>query len=376
MDGLLSIGSETLNLASEFAKTAAENDREARFPTANFDRLREAGLLSLTAARADGGEDAGLTRAVKLVGDIAQGCPSTALVLAMQLIQLKIGAANPNWPTHLRARIARSGGLINALRVEPALGTPARGGLPETTARRTEHGWSITGRKIYSTGAPGLTWMLVWARTEEETVRTGMFLVPASSRGVQIVETWDQLGLRASGSHDVLFTDVAVPADHALDIRPHAEWGARDPLQVAWNTLTIAALYTGVATAARNWLVQFLRDRTPTNLGAPLAALPRMQEAVGEIEALLTTNRRLIASATADHDAGQALSTDECNLIKTVAAENAIDVVQRAVERTGNHGLARSNPLERHLRDVLCARVHTPQPDAAHLAAGRAALGQ
>ena len=86
MDGVLSIGSETLNLASEFAKTATENDREARFPTANFDRLREAGLLSLTAAREDGGEDASLTSAVKLVGDIAQGCPSTALVLAMQLI--------------------------------------------------------------------------------------------------------------------------------------------------------------------------------------------------------------------------------------------------------------------------------------------------
>ena len=289
---------------------------------------------------------------------------------------MKVGSANPNWPTHLRARIARSGGLINALRVEPALGTPARGGLPETTARRTKNGWSITGRKIYSTGAPGLTWMLVWARTDEEPVRTGMFLVPGDSKGVQIVETWDQLGLRASGSHDVLLTDVEVPADHALDIRPHSEWGARDPLQVAWNTLTIAALYTGVATAARNWLVQFLRDRTPANLGAPLATLPRMQEAVGEIEALLTTNRRLIASAAAEHDAGQELSSNECNLIKTVAAENAIDVVQRAVKLTGNHGLARSNPLERHLRDVLCARVHTPQPDAAHLAAGRAALGQ
>ena len=43
---------------------------------------------------------------------------------------------------------------------------------------------------------------------------------------------------------------------------------------------------------------------------------------------------------------------------------------------TGNHGLSRANPLERHLRDVLCARIHTPQADAAHVAAGRAALGQ
>jgi alkylation response protein AidB-like acyl-CoA dehydrogenase len=48
--------------------------------------------------------------------------------------------------------------------------------------------------------------------------------------------------------------------------------------------------------------------------------------------------------------------------------------VQLAAELAGNHGLSRRNPLERHLRDVLCARIHTPQPDAAWIAAGRLAL--
>ena len=66
----------------------------------------------------------------------------------------------------------------------------------------------------------------------------------------------------------------------------------------------------------------------------------------------------------------------ESGLPNTVVAENAIAAVQAAMELTGNPGLSRSNPLERHLRDVLCARVHTPQPDSAHTAAGRAALGQ
>ncbi len=114
----------------------------------------------------------------------------------------------------------------------------------------------------------------------------------------------------------------------------------------------------------------------PANLGAPLATLPRMQEAVGRIEALLLTNRRLIAGAAADTDAGRAPDLAESGLLKTVAAENAIDAVQAAMQLAGNHGLSRANPLERHLRDVLCARVHTPQPDAAFTAAGRAALGQ
>ena len=89
------------------------------------------------------------------------------------------------------------------------------------------------------------------------------------------------------------------------------------------------------------------------------------------IEALLLTNDRLIASGA--RDAG--LEAAEAGLIKTVAAENAIAVVQEAVALCGNHALARSNPLERHLRDVLCARIHTPQPDSAYGVAGRRALG-
>ena len=90
----------------------------------------------------------------------------------------------------------------------------------------------------------------------------------------------------------------------------------------------------------------------------------------------MMTNRRLVAEAAAEHDRTGGPGVQACNLIKTVAAENAIRAVEQAVKLTGNHGLARANPLERHLRDVMCARVHTPQEDAAFLAAGRAALGQ
>jgi alkylation response protein AidB-like acyl-CoA dehydrogenase len=165
-----------------------------------------------------------------------------------------------------------------------------------------------------------------------------------------------------------------VPLDHAVDLRAPEDWNRRDPVGGAWNGALIAALYTGVAEAARDWIVGFLRSRTPANLGAPLASLPRMQEAVGRIEALLSTNRRLITSLAADTDACQPPASSESALIKTVAAENAIEAVEIAVKLSGTHGLSRANPLERHLRDVLCARVHTPQPDAAFTAAGRLAL--
>lgn len=363
----------------DLAARAASVDRAGAFPWESLRTLRAAGLLALTARIEDGGEGAGLVRAAEAVRHAGRGCASTALILAMQLIQLRT-VARSDWPEPLRAEVgrsaARSGALINALRVEPALGTPARGGLPATAARRTEQGWRLSGRKIYGTGAPGLTWMLVFARTQEAAPRTGLFLVPAASPGIAIEETWDQLGLRGSGSHDVVLDDVLIPHGHAVDLRPPAAWAQPDPEVTAWNTLLVAALYTGVAEAARDWLVAFLNGRAPANLGAPLATLPRMQEAVGRIEALLLTNRRLIAGAAADADAGRPAPAAESGLLKTVAAENAIQAVQAAMQLAGNPGLSRANPLERHLRDVLCARVHTPQPDAAFAAAGRLALGQ
>ena len=107
----------------------------------------------------------------------------------------------------------------------------------------------------------------------------------------------------------------------------------------------------------------------PANLGAPLATLPRVQEAVGRIEALILTNERLVADAARDPATATAYG-----LIKTIAADNAIAAVQQAVALCGNHGLSRQNPLERHHRDVLCGRVHTPQDDAVLTAAGRRAL--
>lgn len=378
MDGMVSARPELDDdLVIALAERAADVDRDGCFPRESLELLHAEGLLNLTARRVDGGEEAGLARCTDLVRRAGKGCASTALIFAMQLIQLRT-VTQSDWPEQVRSTISRSAGvygaLINALRVEPALGTPARGGLPETVARRDDDGWTITGRKIFSTGAPGLSWMLVFARTEEEPERTGLFVVPAHLPGIRIEPTWDQLGLRGSGSHDVVFESVRIPADHAVDLRVPADWARRDPVAAAWSGLMVAAVYSGVAEAARDWITGFLRNRVPANLGAPLATLPRMQEEVGRIEALLLTNRRLVDAAATATDVGTPPDMVESGLLKTVVAENAITAVQSAMALAGNHGLSRANPLERHLRDVLCARVHTPQPDSAHVAAGRAAL--
>lgn len=366
-------------LAAGFAQRAAAHDRDGSFPHENFAELHAAGLLVLAAPRALGGQGASMAQLAEVVGAIGHGCPATALVLTMQYVQQRgMGRPGSPWPEALARRLVREAvdgvSLINALRVEPELGSPARGGLPATVARRTPEGWRLSGRKIYSTGAPILRWYAVWARTDEAAPRVGTFLVRADSPGVRVEPTWDHLGLRASGSHDVVLHNVPTPPDHALGLQPAGARPQADGAFQAEMTLLLGALYTGVARAARDWLLQFLRERAPSSLGAPLATLARAQEAVGRIEALLLSSRRLLAGLAQDVDAGTPVGAVDGGLLKAVVMRNAVDAVQEALALTSNHGLSRRNPLERHLRDVLCGRVHTPQDDSVHVAAGRAAL--
>jgi alkylation response protein AidB-like acyl-CoA dehydrogenase len=366
-------------LAAEFAGRAALHDREASFPFDNFRELSEAGLLALTVPTALGGHGAGARDAARILGIFGKADPSTALVLSMHYIQHLVMARSTRWPGRLSRKLARETvegmALVNALRVEPDLGSPSRGGLPATIARKTETGWRLSGRKIYSTGAPILKWYAVWAKTDEEEPRVGLFLVPSGLPGTRIVETWNHLGLRASGSHDVVFEDVVFPLDHEIDVRKPEEWRVPDFTQSTVQAIFVSAIYDGIARAARDWLVGFLKDRVPSNLGASLATLPRVQEIVGGIEARLAVNARLIDSFAGDFDEGVELGASESNIIKLTVTNNAVAAVEDALSLTSNHGLTRANPLERHYRDVLCGRVHTPQDDATRVTAGRLALG-
>lgn len=365
------------HIAAGLRDQLVADDLEGRFPHAFLDGLRKSGLLGLPAPVEYGGRAIGLAASAELVREIGKADPSTALVVVMHYINLAT-LPRGRWSKPLLDKVvgggARNGELINALRVEPDLGTPLRGGLPATTAARTPTGWRLSGRKIYSTGSEGLTWGLVWARTDEDDPRIGQFLVPLSAPGVRVERTWDTLGLRGSASHDVVFENVDLPPEHAADIRKPVEWQTRADDSANWIGVLLGALYTGIAEAARDWIVHFLKNRIPANLGKPLAELPRQQEAVGAIEELLAVNLRLVRSLAAEIDAGTPPRATEGSFVQHVTTGNAIIAVEKALKLSGNHGISRNNPLERHYRDVLCGRIHSPQEDMVLIAAGRQAL--
>lgn len=379
-------------LQPQLARRVAEHDRDGSFPHENFALLQSHGLVGIVAPQAWGGSAATLATARQVIRAVAYADPATALVLAMTYLQTRqINRPGSRWPAQLRERISRDsvehGALINAMRVEPDLGSPTRGGLPATIARRNaEGGWTLDGHKMYCTGAPGLHWLSVWARTEETDgapPRVGAFLVPRNAPGVRQIEAWDHLGMRASGSHELVFEQVRLPADHAADIRPLSAW-APDALsaedrdaqtdQQGWMTVLLGTLYDAAAQAGRDWTLDFVRQRTPGNLGAALATLPRVQETLGEVAGLLLNNQLLLNHLTEATDDGAPPAGTDSGLLKWTVTHNAIRAVEKLMKLTGNHGLSRHHPLERHYRNVLCGPIHAPQDDALLVAAGKALL--
>lgn len=366
-------------LGRRFALTAGHYDETGEFPFANFDALHEAGLLGLVTAPDHGGLGGGLTEALAVVSAIAQGEPSTALVLSMHYNQHFSIRVSGKWPEHLVERVTRANrdgvALLNAAQVEPRVGSPSHGSLPETVARKVGNQWRISGHKTYATGIPLLKWVSVLAVTDEPEPRLGSFLVPTDSDGIRVEKTWNATGMRATNSHDLILDDVAIPFEDVLDIAPAHEGLKRDERLGAWYFTLVPAIYDGAARAARDWLVDFTTTRAPASLGAPLSSLPRIQDGIGQIEVWLATNRRLLRSIAEDFDTGRPFGSDAA-AVKHVVIENAILATTLALDLGGNPGISRDHPLERHHRDAISGRAHAPQNNMVRTILAKGALAR
>jgi alkylation response protein AidB-like acyl-CoA dehydrogenase len=370
---------ELPQVSARLAATAEEYDRVAAFPSGGIQTAYDAGLLTATIGTGYGGPGLGTADTARILHALGEGDPSVALIAAMTLNTHAMQARQPHWPEELYDRIlaasAESPVLMNHARVEPDLGSPARGGLPATTARRTAHGWAISGEKRFVTGAEGLAWFLVWAATDEPEPRVATFVVPGNAPGIEISRRWDHLGLRASGSHDIAFHDVEVPADSFILPAAHGPAAEQDNRAGAPVHLPLAALYLGVARAAQRYFHRFAHERVPANLGHPVARTERFRRTAGEIALLLDAAEQLVFGGADRVDRGDPSYTPEQALgTKVLAARHATTAVETAVRLLGNPGLTRDNPLERHFRDIQCAPVHAPQEDIVLLALGTSAL--
>ncbi len=348
-------------------------DRNGSFPAEGIQAVQDAGLLQATVARRYGGPGGGMDQLVQIISQIGRADPSVALIVTMTLANHLAQADRSHWPEDYYRQIVAEGRsrpiLLNAARVEPDLGSPARGGLPQTRARRTATGWAISGTKRFVTGSEGLTHFLVWATTDESPARVGTFIVPAETPGITIIHNWDSLGMRATSSHDVAFDNVAVPLGQVLDL-VEAGKGQQDNLGHAVLTLALTSIYLGAGEAAAEAFARFAHDRVPANLGRPIAETERIQTAAGEIDLLVGSARTFLFDALAHH------RHDPLHLMRArlSVGRQLHAAAGLAVKTLGNPGLASELGLERNFRDLQAVLVHAPQEDTVLTILGRSAL--
>ena len=372
-------------VTAEIASTAAEYDRTGDLPWAGLGAAHRAGLLTATVGPRYGGPGLGPRQSARILTAIGEGDASVGLLAANLLNAHSAQDARPHWPApyydDLLRRSQDGPTLVNAVRAEPELGAPARGGLPTTTATRTADGSLLNGHKAYATGGAGLAYHIVWAVADEpggdpHRPRVGHVIVPGDLPGITWVDTWDHLGLRASNTHDVNYQDVRLPADAFVEIPRGPDGGYRDPAATTSpGSFGHPALYVGVARAARAAFAAYARTRVPSALGKPIAQTERIQAVAGEIDLQIVQAETLLHGALLRVEAGDTTALAELSSVKVAIARSVVAATQAAVAALGNPGLSRHNSLERHLRDALCVRVHPPQEDAALIASGRRVLG-
>lgn len=362
-------------VAADIATRADSADLAGQLPRRDIDVLRQSGFLRLSVPTEFGGLGRSLADCVAAEMELAQGSASTALVAAMQLQVFGHQRESRTWRTaayEQMCREAADGGLFNSLASEPRLGSPSRGGLPDTTAVLSEDGRTLTvnGRKTWSSGGRHLTHLLLRVAIGDEP---GVVLVRQHDAGMAWVETWrDALSFRASNSDDVTFRDVVVPAENLI------EKGNHRSVANVWFPMVLSALYLGTAVAARNAVIRFALDRVPTALGKPIATLSGIQRQIGEIDTALQSARALlfeVAEQCSRVDQDRSAVFPRVAAAKLTVNRVANEVTEKALQVAGGSSLTHDLPLERYFRDVRAGNMQPPSGDTAFEIVGRAALG-
>ncbi len=373
---------------------AAQHDRDGTFPHENFVDIRRVGLPALIVPQEFGGWGANLLEATLTMETLAQGDGSTALSFVMH-VQVIGGVAEAfedvaseygggGWPQPLFAQVCRDaveqGALINSVATEPTLGSPSRGGLPETTAEPVrENGkdaWRVNGLKTFASLSPEMDYFIIPAALQDGSGHVARFVIPAGPH-FEIIETWDSFGMRATGSHDLKIVNARVTDEQMIGRgAPSPRTTGKAPAN-AWFICTVGAVYLGVAQAALDFAADYAAKRVPTALGKPIAELESIQRRLGQAELLLLQARALLYNTARDWDQFEARRDELTPAViasKYTVTNNAIEAVDHAVRVVGGASMSRSMPLERYLRDVRPGLFHPLNDDQALTIFGRNAL--
>jgi len=354
-------------LGPRFAARAAAHDASDSFVADNYRDLRAHRVFSAGVPAELEGGGASHAELCEMVRVIGQHCGSTALALAMHTHQVAIAA----WRWRHEGGVTEP--LLRRVASQESILVTSGGSdwlAGSGRAEKVDGGYRVSGRKVFASGAPAGDLFMTMAIHDDPAAGPTVlhFAIPLDAPGLQITDTWHTLGMRGTGSHDIVLDGVFVP-DAAVGIRrPAGRWGQ------AWHVVAVLALpliyavYVGIAEAAR---ALALRQAAGRRLDAAT------QELVGRMENELATARmglrHMVEAAACDLPGIE--TTNAVTIGRAVAGGAAIRTAEVAMEVASGAGFYRDLGLERLFRDVQGARYHPLRGRSQLLYAGRVALG-
>ena len=357
----------------KFAPRAARYDRDATFPFENYDDLRAEGLLGICIPKQYGGVGADFATYALISAELGRHCGATALTFNMHVCSTLWSGAladdldmtpDERAAHEVNRRIHFERILGGALYAQPfSEGSAAAAGKAPfgTVARKVGGGWVVSGKKIFASlsGAANYYGVLCTEDKPDATTRDTLYIaVPGDAGGFSIVGDWDPLGMRGTVSRTLLFDDVFV-ADHE-QLMPR---GVYFQAASRWPHMffTLAPTYMGIAQAAYDFTVAYLRGEVPGTPPVKRRMYATKQVAVAEMRIKLEQTRALFLRAIEDArvDPGKE-SRLRVYAAQYTVMENANDLCRLAIRTCGGQAMLKSLPLERLYRDSRCGALMLP----------------
>jgi len=354
-------------LAPRFAERAAQADQDDAFVAANYDELKSSGLVAAAVPRELGGLGATHPELCDMLQRIGQACGSTGLAFSMHTHNV----ASSVWLW--RHQNLPLDGLLRRVAAERLVLATSGGSdwLPGSgSARRAPGGYRVNGRKAFVSGAPVADLLFTSAIAEDSPgLREVLhFAVPMNAPGVRVQSNWKTLGMRATGSHDIVLEDVSV-ADGEISVRRAPNlWHPLFHTVLMLAMPLIFAPYIGLAQAARERALAMVCRRRQS-----LHLLDLVGQLLNEVRAAELAQAEMIDAAASD-DPGLDI-TNRVSTARALAGRSVLRVADLAFEVVGGAGFFRDAGFERLFRDMQGCRFHPLQDGDQRRLAAALALG-
>lgn len=369
-------------MLARFDERATAYDRDNRFFDEDFAELRNSGFLDVAIPTDRGGGGADLDEYSQLLRRLAYHAPATALATNMHTYWTGVAAdlrrAGDDSCEFILDR-ATAGDVFCALHGERGNDLPLL--LSTASAERVDGGWVISGHKIFGSLTP--VWTLggfhAMDTSDPSAPRIVHGFVPRNAAGLEIVDTWDTLGMRATQSQDTILNRVFAPDELVVTVSPAGFAGA-GPFHLsvfAWALLGFASVYLGAARRAFDLATEAVSQRSSIALTRSMAHHPEVQHLVADMRMTYDAAEALLDRTVGDWARGVEHPDWPVRIVGTRATviDQAFAIVDQALDLSGGAAAFKTNRLEQIFRDVRMGRFHPGNTMLAHELIGKLCLG-